>query len=571
MADQFGGIPVDSQAAQTDQFGGVPVQGPPTPQAPQTPDTGLMGTIEQGAMGAYQTIRPALEQANLLTGYSQAEQGSYQNYQQTMQQLQQNMASVENSNAAYKAYADAGYLGQAAVQLVGKSIAKPALDIIGHTVSHLGHDLAYFVPSSVKEPVKQAMSRGWDAVMNTDIGKSAIWALQGGEEVWKDFKKNNPQIAKDTESLVNIGLLFAPPKVKADAPPSGAKLWASDLEAKAGAQVAKKRTDQIYDIIKNPSPGYAEAHQLTIEPGLAGKKVMQRTPMEEQMVQAVKRIPEFGKSSYTENLNILDKHIVNASKNIDEKLGKIGDTLKAPHDYTIMKVNQALDDMAANETVITGNLQNTVDKAKEWATKVITENDATPLGVLKARRQFDQWVKQQKRNALGDNSLVNALDLTMRTIRDTLNDTADSFLPNGEVKNTLHWQSMLYRAGDNVAPKALAEANTRVMRLFKNVGHVIKYKNEFVAAMATLLGMGGLGAASHIAPYFTGLLGASFLGYGTHQLVTSPGAKRGMAMLLRAADRALITSKNPAMIKQLRADRAYVKYLMTNSDSTEQK
>jgi len=72
------------------------------------------------------------------------------------------------------------------------------------------------------------------------------------------------------------------------------------------------------------------------------------------------------------------------------------------------------------------------------------------------------------------------------------------------------------------------------------------------------------------APWVTGLLGIFLVGKGIKGLAMSPNARIGVGKLIKTVDKAILTSENPSMIKQLRADRALLIELMKDAETSEE-
>jgi len=128
------------------------------------------------------------------------------------------------------------------------------------------------------------------------------------------------------------------------------------------------------------------------------------------------------------------------------------------------------------------------------------------------------------------------------------------------VREELSRQSQMFKALDNIAPKAADEHSWAIGRALHNalkvlpVGAAEKAKRE----IGLLMGIGAFGASAYFAPYLAVPVGIGVTGYLSGKLVMSAAAKKSLSKVLKLVDRAIITSENPSMIKQLRADRALI-------------
>ena len=80
---------------------------------------------------------------------------------------------------------------------VAGHLASGLNDMVGGAINW-GLDLV--TPDILKEKGKE----GIQAILNTPIGKKGLQALQAGQDVWDNFEKNYPDIAKDVKAAANI-------------------------------------------------------------------------------------------------------------------------------------------------------------------------------------------------------------------------------------------------------------------------------------------------------------------------------------------------------------------------------
>lgn len=92
--------------------------------------------------------------------------------------------------------------------------------------------------------------------------------------------------------------------------------------------------------------------------------------------------------------------------------------------------------------------QNLINKYKA----IQSEEGGTALGVLKARRRFDEYVRSVKPKALGSTT-GNVYDSAVKAIRTGANDFLHSIIKDVDVRASLLKQSNLFRAIDMLAPQ----------------------------------------------------------------------------------------------------------------------
>ena len=95
----------------------------------------------------------------------------------------------------------------------------------------------------------------------------------------------------------------------------------------------------------------------------------------------------------------------------------------------------------------------------------------------------------------------------------------------------------------------------------------LKLPTTPLAVSATI---GAAGSVLTLAPGLASVLAGTVvtggLGYAGYRALISPATKKYLAKLLVASDKALKTSTNPDMLKQIRADRAVVLELLERSE-----
>ena len=116
----------------------------------------------------------------------------------------------------------------------------------------------------------------------------------------------------------------------------------------------------------------------------------------------------------------------------------------------------------------------------------------------------------------------------------------------------------MFEALENIAPKAAEEHAWAIGRAWQNSAKLLPFKAQATRELALLFGMPLIGASTVFAPYISGAIGiAGVTALGT-KMVMSPQMKQGVSRLLKMVDSAIRTTKNPSMLRQLRADKALI-------------
>ncbi|GMR03274.1 MAG: hypothetical protein BMS9Abin21_104 [Thermodesulfovibrionia bacterium] len=457
---------------------------------------------------------------------------------------------------------------QAAVQVLGKAGAGGTLDILGEGVVSVGRNIGEVTPELIKEPVINAAKQSWEWIKESGAGQLAGQAISKGSNGWNEFKNEFPQGAKTIESVANIAILLAPTKVKINANPSVLGKAAKSVERSAERTTRRQRRDFIKKLVTpvESKKVLIDETSRTAEIGRGPFKrsVVNLSPQERVMAAEVKRVAGVsGSKTIQGNLNAIINANIKLAKKLDSEVKK--SKILITRNEVAKNIDNAVDDLISRNPVIVGNAETTARRVATKAKEIIGNNPGTPKGVLDSRKQLDSWIRSQKGEKAFDPVMENALSIAVRTVRRSMNDTVSARVPGARIKSELKRQSILFDVIDNVAPKAAKESNTAIFRAWENTARVLPFRGEANQKLALLFGVGGLGAAAAFAPWITGATALVLGSVAIKKAVISPGARKGIASLISMTDKALLSSKNPSMIKQLRADRAILVELLKTS------
>ena len=463
---------------------------------------------------------------------------------------------------------------EAALNYAGAA-AGAAWDVLGEGVSALAKGAYNIAPEDLRKQFESVLSETGRQFANSETGQVALGALASGVDAWNSFKKENPRIAKNLESFVNVMLFVAPPATKAKLPPVESKLGKASkyLGEKAANKSADTKKAYIEQLIRPKQTAKVKTEEVsrTVEKGFGPFKrdIVLPSEREKAITEEVAKIPEVTKgNSIQRNYNIISKNNKNIAEQLSSDVSK--STAVIPRQEYVAELDRAVSDLISTNPVIVGNAETTATRIKDKAIQIIDSHPATPSGLLDSRKELDQWIRSQKGQNIFDPVSENALSISTRTVRQTINDIIDAKVNTTKVKDELRRQNLLYDALNNMAPKAADEANTAIARAWQNVIRVLPFRGEFNQSLAALFGVGGLGASAIFAPYFTGLLAVGAVVYGGGKALLSPQAIKGISILLKGVDEAITVSKNTDMIKQLRLDRAALLEVMKNAQEQEQ-
>jgi hypothetical protein len=94
-------------------------------------------------------------------------------------------------------------VGEDFLQLAGQT-AGAAGDII----SNVAKTTYKALPDSIEKPITDTAKDIGVGILQTPIGQEAVTALQGGMEMYNDFKTKNPRAAANIEAVLNIGSII---------------------------------------------------------------------------------------------------------------------------------------------------------------------------------------------------------------------------------------------------------------------------------------------------------------------------------------------------------------------------
>jgi len=460
------------------------------------------------------------------------------------------------------------------IQGIGKGLAGKGFDLlggmIGAGISTLGKGLEIIIPDSIEEPIKREMVEAWDWAINTEGGLKAQEALASGAEGWKNYKEENPQYAKTIESIVNIGLLFAPVKVKAKSKPAP-KTAFTNFERTSKVNVKKKEVKKLEELILPAAT--KESVERTTLTGPWKTATLATTKREQAILNEVRKIDGIkpNRSAY-HNSRIL----VDATNKMGDDLVKVleknpviisSQSINSKIDYALA---QMLDPKKGNvflksDEQIVAALEQMAIRAKE----IFAQFPNTPAGILAARKEFDNMIRRELGDAAFDAKNVTIMNSAMKLVRNAANDAVNKAVPKAVVSSTLKRQSRLFAARDVVSVKAIKESKYAIGRLFQNLSRVIGINMNIRRSLAVIAGTSVFGVGGYLMAGAAGAIGLVGAGHYAIKGALSPTARVAFATLLKETNKAIRVAKNPDMLRALRADKALlVEILRSPTDNS---
>ena len=258
------------------------------------------------------------------------------------------------------------------------------------------------VPKETQDKIKQTASD----FIQTETGQKALQVLQSGAEAWNEFKKNNPNVAKDLEASFNIITAY----------PIG----------KAGKAVGGEIADVASDVSKIVSKGTVK----NIEN--ASKETFK----------AIKPSITVGRNKKVirESLNAVNDEIIARGMkptNVKEYADAIAQTKKqvwteiesklasgSNSKVNLREIADKLIEMADSPTLMRAD-KNVASKIKKMAENIISNGDE--VSVLEAE-QLKQFINSELSGAFGKFTLSNAEQNAKKLITKEIGQQLDKVL-----------------------------------------------------------------------------------------------------------------------------------------------
>ncbi len=426
-------------------------------------------------------------------------------------------------------------------------------------------------------PLMEPLVKLGKLISETDLGSEAIEIAKRSYtdyQNWKQESEENAYVARELESMIDVGLLFAPSTRVAPITPNIGEAG-RQLSRAGRQQIIAKRQDDLAEII-TPLSGFGEGK--TITKGIRGKREYILTANEKEMVRALSKIPEIKVNDTMINTyNAINDAISSKANRLVTGIAQAGNP-KIDVDKLINNVRNKFFAQVDEEEVF--DLEKRKNKVDDMLTALRKfAGSGTALEVLEARKKLDVKLKKDEYDSNSDiaKAAIAGRKVIAETVHTALQDALSTggvrstlkkqmpavahpeWIPDVKVKELLREQHLLYKARDAVDEKRKIEAPTSVGRQVQNLERAGFNPPKTAMGQGIAAGAAYTAVTSPAAPYVASASAAIGSMYGVGKLALSSGTKKVLGQILQTTDKALRSAKiTPEMAAQLRADRLVI-------------
>lgn len=501
-------------------------------------------------------IQPDPVSAEEFFGTSRAEQNFFERFGEDIRKR----FGEQGAEIIRRRVAEDQDFASTALQLTGKVGAGTILDFIGEAIVSGGRGLSAITPDFIEDPLKENATKAGIFLLETELGQKGLEAARQGIDKWQEFSEEHPTAAANIESIVNIGFLVAPVKGKPKTSVPGPVGRAGAAVGRSGRRSAvQNRRAFIESLVMPKQTAKVRREQVarTVEKGLFRQKVVALTPQQTRSAREVAKVSGVSNGKTLQgNYNAIAAAVERKANGLQKSLDAMGTRGSYfANEFESVIRNNVTAKLRQNPALV-GNAEQSAQRVIDMALRIAKEEKRTLGGLLRTRKRLDGWVRAHKPKALEDGAVHNAMTSAVREVRKEINGFINARSGSIPVKNSLSSQSSLLRAMDDLAVKAGDEASSAIKRAVQNAIKVIPIRNELVAGMSLVFGLGGLGAAAAFMPFVQTMLLTAGIVYGGRRAIMAPATRKGLGKIIEYVDLAMRRSTDPNVIRQLRADKA---------------
>jgi len=448
-----------------------------------------------------------------------------------------------------------------AVANLGEAIIPAAGDVAIEGVKIAGKILSNVTPDVIENPTVNAVIDIGQAIAELPTVQEMIELAKENYPKYLAMAKKYPHYDRMIKNVFSIGSLGTNTKIEA-----GLDAVGSGMKSSAAKSTWRNRRENVSDML---SPIHPETSDMTTTmyptrtEGMLNTIKPNYTEQANEIIDITAMVPNLKpKGSFTSSRNFIYTEITNTA----EKLKK--DIAKAGNPPLTVDVVQQLQDSMDNfpESIgfgLAGGTPKFATDLMSTAIRLVKESDGTAAGLLDARKQLDKFINNHQPKSLTQ-EYINSKAVAVSEIRTIMNEAVASTVPDVKVKDLLDKQHKLYKSWDVTGDKAKNESRNAVGRLWQKVtgGNISIPKTPM--ALRALGGGMAYWVSSGNAAYALGGIAAATAGVIGYDVLTGPKLRQGLGSLLTGTAQLIKTTKDTALLKQLKADRLIVIGLLTD-------
>lgn len=398
--------------------------------------------------------------------------------------------------------------------------------------------LGGLIPNSIKEGAEDLYKK----LQGTTTFQTAAEAISKGFEAYQEWSQANPSDAEKIETAIDVQSIFSP---RPDMPEFGVPKGALSKAKKEAAEAAKDyKTQGVSTLLEPINP---ELRDVVEEGGILRKKQWKPNDFDNQVIQTVVDMKGVNpKRSYTYNYREVQKEVEKAKQATDNMI--VAQNKKINSNQFMENMQTAINEVLKDDIVriAPGDIQKQLEELAEIVMESVQTNGSDLVGVLEVRRKFDELMG-------GFDGQANAKRIAGKKIRTVLNDTLKNNTRGEKLHNLLTTQFHGLTAMEDMLPKRNSEAASAFGRMTQSLKEVDLLPST-VLALTTTGGVAAAGLGGALPALAVAGTGGTI--YGTIQLMKPRNKLKVMASMLSAADKALKTTQDAYILKQLEIDRA---------------
>jgi hypothetical protein len=451
-------------------------------------------------------------------------------------------------------------------QVAGRGVIKPLVGVAGDFITAGSRELWTELPSNVTEPIAGFANDALNWVTNSPTAQTAFHFAKQGYDKYKAWAEINPEDAATFEAIVNVAEIM--PIGRGGRFPGVGTNPLNTLErqiAIAEESVRDSVNNYATSIVR---PNKSDVSAARVTESRFGTQTVELNDWEASVRDELLNAGLKPRSSDKVNFDI-----------VSAKVDALGVSLKA--DLEGVPVNPRILDTFMQDNMAgvlergaflsrSGDVEyiKAIEDIQRKAMDLFAESDGTAAGLLQARRDLDNYVRELKGDKAFNDPIMRPWNEALKAVRDGLNETIAFTVPDANVRERLLQQSRLLYARtelDDAVGKSWASRLGRAMQHVKNKSGL--HVSATPVGVAATMGLASSFATSSIAP-FLAVPASLGLGYSVWAGLTGTSARRLIAKTLVGTEKLIEETADPILQNLYIADRvALVEMLSKASEN----